>query len=256
MILDEIIATTRKTVEERKVNRPLSELDCQCAGQQPPRDFTVALGRPGLNLIAEIKRASPSKGPIAPNLDPATLSRVYQESGAAAISVLTEPVYFRGSLADLEAVREAVSLPILRKDFIIDVYQVWEARASGADAVLLITAALPTGDLIRLNQAIIDLAMTPLIEVHNRQELERVLELDPKVIGINNRDLHDFSVSIETTLELRGLIPKRKTVVSESGIHTREDVLRLEAVGVNAILVGEALVRSPDPAARIGELIG
>lgn len=256
MILDEIIATTRKTIEERKELCPLDELDCRCQGQQPPRDFAAALNLRGINLIAEIKRASPSKGTIAPDLDPAALSRVYQESGAAAISVLTEPGYFRGSLGDLEAVRQTVSLPVLRKDFIIDLYQVWEARASGADAVLLIAAALPMDDLMRLSQAITDLAMTPLIEVHNRLELERVLELDPEVIGINNRDLHDFSVSLDTTLELRGLIPEGKTIVSESGIHTKEDVRRLEGAGVNAILVGEALVRSPDPAAKIRELIG
>ncbi len=256
MILDEIIANTRKILETRKAERPLAELDCMCVNQSPPRDAVAALSRQGMNLIAEVKRASPSKGPLAPNLNVVSLAQTYEDSGAAAISVLTEPAYFKGSLNDLQAVQQTVSLPLLRKDFIIDPYQVWEARAYGADLVLLIAAALPMGEIARLYQAIIDLAMTPLIEVHNQQELEQVLELEPKVIGINNRNLTDFSVSLETTLQLRHLIPNDTRVVSESGIHTREDVKRLESANVNAILVGEALVTSPDQAVKIRELLG
>jgi len=256
MILDEIVATTRRQLEARKAKHTLAELDCMCVNQSPPRDALASLSRQGMNLIAEVKRASPSKGLLAPDLDAATLARIYEKSGASAISVLTEPEYFKGSLNDLQEVQLTVNVPLLRKDFIVDPYQVWEARAYGADLVLLIAAAIPMGELARLYQAIIDLAMTPLIEVHNRLELEQVLELEPKVIGINNRNLSDFSVSLATTLELRSLIPSDTIVISESGIHTREDVKRLEEAQVNAILVGEALVTSPDPAVTIGELLG
>ena len=256
MILDEIIATTRRLLEDRKVESPLSQLDCVCMSQQRPRDAIAALNKPGISLIAEIKRVSPSKGPLAPNLDAVSLAQIYEKSGASAISVLTETEYFKGSTNDLEAIREVVDLPILRKDFIIDPYQVWEARAIGADLVLLIAAALPMGELARLNQAIEYLAMTALIEVHNRRELEQVIDLNPKIIGINNRNLADFSVNLETTLELLPLIPNNKIVVSESGIHTRDDVKLLESSGVDAILVGEALVKSPNPAAKIKELLG
>ena len=255
MILDKILAATRKSVERQKAGRPLAELDCKAASQRPPRDFAASLKGQGIQLIAEIKRASPSKGPLAPNLDAPSLARTYEKAGASAISVLTEPEFFRGSLADLEAVRAAVDLPILRKDFIVDPYQLWEARAAGADAVLLIAAALPAGDLRRLIKATEQLAMTALVEVHDRKELEQALELDAPVIGINNRNLRDFSVSLETTLELRPLIPGGKVVVSESGIHSRADVQRLRDAGVNAILVGEALVTSPDPDGKIQELL-
>ncbi|MFO8101458.1 MAG: indole-3-glycerol phosphate synthase TrpC, partial [Dehalococcoidia bacterium] len=164
--------------------------------------------------------------------------------------------YFKGSTADLEAVRQAVEVPVLRKDFTFDSYQVWEARAIGADMVLLIAAALPAEAMAPLYQLVNELGMTPLIEVHNREELERVLELDPPAIGINNRNLADFSISLETTLELGSSIPKDKILVSESGIHTRQDVEILETAGVNAILVGEVLVKSSDPAAKIKELLG
>ncbi len=256
MILDEIVDTTWRLLEERKLQRPLADLDCAVMNQKPPIDFVAALSEPEIGLIAEIKRASPSKGPLAPDLDATSLSHIYEMSGASAISVLTETEYFKGSLADLEAVRRSVAIPVLRKDFIVDPYQVWEARASGADAVLLIAAALPTSDLIRLNKTVEWLAMTALVEVHNRKELERVLEINPKVIGVNNRNLADFSVNLETTMELCALIPSDKIMISESGIHTRDDVKMLEQSGVDAILVGEALVKSPDPSVKIRELIG
>lgn len=255
MFLDRIIASTRRLIEQRKIARPLADLDCRAAGAPPPRDFAAAMAGPNIRLIAEIKRASPSKGPLAPGLDAPALARIYEKAGAAALSVLTEPEFFGGSLDDLEAVRAAVKLPILRKDFIVDTYQLWEARASGADAVLLIAAALPMAELARLLKATEQLAMAALVEVHDRAELERVLELDAHMIGINNRDLHTFSVNLETTLELRPLVPKEKLVVSESGIHSRADVQRLREAGVNAILVGEALVTSANPAAQIQELL-
>ncbi|MFO8011199.1 MAG: indole-3-glycerol phosphate synthase TrpC [Dehalococcoidia bacterium] len=256
MIIDNIIATTQLLLEERKSQKPLSELDCICMSRKPPRDFMEALRGPDLNLIAEIKRASPSKGILAPGLDAASLAREYQSAGAAAVSVLTETEYFNGSLDDLRLVQENISIPVLRKDFIIDPYQVWEARASQSDAVLLIAAALPMSDLARLHQAVIDLAMTPLVEIHNLKELEQVLELRPQIIGINNRDLSNFSVNLETTLQLRPLIPDDVIVVSESGIRNREDVERLREAGINAILVGESLVTSENPSSKIRELMG
>ncbi len=256
MILDEIIDTTRKQLKARKAKRPLDKLKSMCLSQQSPRDAITALSKPGINLIAEIKRASPSRGSLAPDLDPVALARTYEKGGASAISVLTETEYFKGSTGDLEAVRQAVKVPILRKDFIVDPYQIWEARAIGADIVLLIAAALPIKEMARLYRLVNKLAMTALIEVHNREELEQILELDPKIIGINNRNLADFSVSLQTTLELRPFIPINKILVSESGIISREDVEKLETAGVNAILVGEVLVKSPDPAAKIKELLG
>jgi len=195
-------------------------------------------------------------GLIAANIDAAALARTYEEAGAAAVSVLTESEYFRGSLADLEAVRAAVALPVLRKDFIVDSYQVYEARAHGADAVLLIVAILLPGELCKLLQTAHSLGMAALVEVHDREELGQALAVNPKVIGINNRNLADFSLSLETTVELRPLVPPDKIIVSESGIHTRDDVRILEDIGVNAILVGESLVRSADPARKIRELLG
>ncbi|MCL0064433.1 indole-3-glycerol phosphate synthase TrpC [Dehalococcoidia bacterium] len=254
MILDEIVATTKKLLAERKSRVSLAELEQAARDQTAPRDFTAALGGSNIKLIAEVKRASPSKGLLAPNIDAAAFARAYEEAGAAAVSVLTESEYFRGSLADLESVRAAVSLPILRKDFILDPYQVYEARAHGADAVLLIVAILGAGKLRHLLETVHSLGMTALVEIHDREELEQALAVDPEIIGINNRNLANFSVSLETTLELRPLVPG--LVVSESGIHTRDDVVKLEDAGVDAILVGEALVSSPDPARKIRELLG
>jgi indole-3-glycerol phosphate synthase len=256
MILDEIVASTKKLIAERKSRTPIAEIKRAAAERSLPRDFAAALRGQNIKLIAEVKRASPSKGMLASNLDAASLARTYEKSDAAAISVLTESEYFRGSLADLEAVRAAVNLPTLRKDFIVDPYQIYEARACGADAVLLIVAILSPDELRNLLQTVHSLGMKALVEVHSRQELEPAMVLDPEVIGINNRNLADFSVKLETTLELHCLIPKGKVIVSESGIHTRNDVKKLESAGVNAILVGEALVSSADSAAKIRELLG
>jgi len=255
MILDEIVASTKRVIAKRKSRVSLAELEQAARDQTAPRDFIAALGGSNIKLIAEVKRASPSKGLLAPNMDAAALARTYERCGAAAVSVLTEPEYFRGSLADLESVRAAVCLPILRKDFILDPYQVYEARAHGADAVLLIVAIISPGELRSLLKTAHSLGMTALVEVHDREELEQALAVDPKIIGINNRHLADFSVSLETTVQLRPLVPEDKLVVSESGIHTRHDVKTLEDIGIDAVLVGEALVRSADPARKIGELL-
>jgi indole-3-glycerol phosphate synthase len=256
MILEQIVNSTRKSLAQHKSQTPLASLKMTIAYQAPPRDFAGALRGDGIRLIAEIKRASPSKGSLCPNLAASSVARVYSESGAAAISVLTESEYFRGSFADLEAVRMEVDLPLLCKDFIIDRYQIYMARAHGADAVLLISAILTQSELESLLKTAHSLDMAALVEVHNRDELMKALRVSPGIIGINNRNLEDFSVNLETTFKLRPLIPAGILVVSESGIHSRNEVLRLQQAGVNAILVGEALVTSPDPAAKIAELIG
>ena len=241
---------------ERKARTPLADLEKVAGRQAPPRDFAGALQGDGISLIAEIKRASPSKGVLCKNLAAVSMARIYEQSGAAAISVLTESEYFRGSFADLEAVRREVDLPLLCKDFIIDSYQIYKARAHGADAVLLIVAILNQHELKTLIETAHTLGMTALVEVHNKSELDKALKLSPRIIGINNRNLSDFSVDLKTTLSLKPLIPEGIVVVSESGIKSREDVLQLKQAGINAILVGEALVASPNPAAKIYELLG
>jgi indole-3-glycerol phosphate synthase len=256
VILEKIVDSTRKSVAERKARTPLADLEKVAGRQAPPRDFASALQGDGISLIAEIKRASPSKGVLCKNLNPSSLARIYEQGGAAAISVLTESEYFQGSFADLEAVRREVDLPLLCKDFVIDSYQIYEARAHGADAVLLIVAILTQHELKTLIETARSLGMAALVEVHNKSELDKALEVSPGIIGINNRNLTDFSVDLKTTLSLKPLIPENIAVVSESGIHTQADVLRLQQAGINAILVGEALVTSPDPAAKINELLG
>lgn len=256
MILEQIVNSTRKSVAKRKSRKSLADLEKTISSLPSPKDFTSASQGESIRLIAEIKRASPSKGLLCPNLDAASLARTYSQSGAAAISVLTESEYFLGSFADLEAVRHEVDLPLLCKDFIVDQYQIYEARSHGGDAVLLIAAILTQDELKSLSEMAHTLGMAALVEVHNRQELEKALQVSPKIIGINNRNLVDFSVDLETTFKLRSLIPTGVIVVSESGIRTRDDVLRLQEAGANAILVGEVLVTSPDPTAKIGELLG
>jgi indole-3-glycerol phosphate synthase len=256
MILEQIVNSTRKSVAKRKSQTPLSEIEKASSRQPPPRDFVGALQGDNTRLIAEIKRASPSKGLLRTNLDAASLARTYSRSGAAAISVLTESEYFLGSFADLETVRMQVDLPLLCKDFIVDRYQIYEARAYGADAILLIPAILTQLELKALLETAHSLGMAALVEVHNRDELMKALRVSPRIIGINNRNLEDFSVDLETTTKLRHLIPSGVVVVSESGIHSRDDVLTLQEAGINAILVGEALVTSADPAAKMAEFLG
>jgi indole-3-glycerol phosphate synthase len=256
MILDQIVDSTRRTLAEQKARTPLASIEEALRHQEPPRDLAGALQGQDISLIAEIKRASPSKGVLRQDLAAPSLARIYSEAGAAAVSVLTESDYFQGAFADLQAVRAEVNLPLLCKDFVVDRYQVFKARAHGADAVLLIVAILTQSELRTLFETARSLGMTAVVEVHSREELERALQLSPQTIGINNRNLSDFSVDLETTLGLLRVIPEGVTVVSESGIHTRADVVRLENAGADAILVGEALVTSHDPAAKIGELLG
>jgi indole-3-glycerol phosphate synthase len=215
----------------------------------------------GLAIVAEVKRASPSRGSLNAGLDPARLAVVYARAGADAVSVLTEESRFRGSLADLTAAREGLrraglATPLLRKDFTIDPYQLVEARVRGADAALLIAAILTDGEMDRLLREATDLGLTPLVEVHDEVELRRVLPLRPPMVGINNRNLADFSVDLDTTRRLRPLIPPGIVVVSESGIHTPEQMAELARWGVDAVLIGEALVTAPDPASRLAALRG
>ena len=256
MILEQIVNSTRKSVAERKARTSLADLEKVAGRQAPPRDFAGALHGDGIKLIAEIKRASPSKGVLCKNLAAASMARIYEQSGAAAISVLTESEYFQGSFADLEAVRKEIDLPLLCKDFVLDSYQIYQARAHGANAVLLIVAILTRHEFKTLIETAHSLGMAVLVEVHSKNELDKALEVSPRIIGINNRNLTDFSVDLKTTLSLKPLIPENIVVVSESGIHSRDDVLQLERTNVNAILVGEALVTSPNPAAKINELLG
>ncbi len=239
---------------------PLESLQAACAGMPPALDFCQALQnthqqrkRPA--LIAEIKRASPSRGLLAADFDPLRLALTYQQNGAAAISVLTDEHFFQGSLEFLKQVRAAFPhLPLLRKDFIFDAYQVYEARAAGADALLLIAAHLTPTKLCELFQLTRSLGMAALVEVHDSQELEKALVCKPRLVGVNNRNLHTFEVNLETSLSLAGAIPGGVSLVAESGIHTPQDVERLAAAGVTAILVGEALVTAADIAAKVRSL--
>lgn len=242
-ILEKIIAQKRRRVEEEKKKCPQKELEKMLQQSSPPLDFTAALAAPGLSLIAEFKRASPSRGLISSSSCPHTVARAYQQGGAAAISVLTEEDFFRGSSQDLQQVRQAVDLPILAKDFFLTPYQIYRAFLSGADAILLIAAVLEDGQLKDLYSLAGDLGLAVLLEVHHKDELERVCKvLTPKILGLNNRDLTTMTVDLMSTLSLVDLIPPGPLVVSESGIRRLEDVLLLEKKGLDAILVGEALM--------------
>lgn len=256
-ILDEIVAASRAALEVDKKARPLAAVEALARRQSASRDFLGALAAGGKpRLIAEAKKASPSKGLLVPDYDAPALARRYEAAGAACLSVLTEPRYFQGALDHLSAARAATALPCLRKDFLFDPYQVFEARAAGADAVLLIAAILPRHSLVALRDLAGYLGMVALVEVHEERELERALGAGARLIGINNRDLRTFHVSLETTARLRPLVPTDRLVVAESGIHTREDVRRLRDLGVDAMLVGEALVKSGDIDAKVHELLG
>lgn len=256
MILERILASKYSEVAERRRSIPIEALREQVLAQTPARDFLGALRqarRPA--LIAECKKASPSKGLLRLEYDPAQLARTYAENGAAALSVLTDGPFFQGALSDLSLAREAAGLPALRKDFVVDVYQVYEARAAGADAVLLIVAALRPNQLSELQQHVDELGMLALVEVHDEAELETALKLEPKLIGVNNRNLHDFSVDLQTTARLRQNMPANVALVAESGIHTADDVSRVRDMGGDAILVGEALVTASDVGAKVRELV-
>jgi indole-3-glycerol phosphate synthase len=252
--LDAIVQATREEVERRKRERPLAELEREAEGRPEGRPFLEALARPGTSLIAEHKRRSPSAGQIRAGASVTDIVRAYERGGAAALSILTEEQHFGGSLDDLREARAASELPILRKDFTVDPYQVVEARAEGADAVLLVVGSLDTSALAELHREARALDVDALVEVHDERELEAALELDADLIGINNRDLQDFSVDISKTFELLADVPAGKTVVSESGIVYREQIEELERVGVDAVLVGETLMRAADPEAACREL--
>jgi len=255
-ILDRIVADKREELARRQREQPLAALRELVRRMPPARSLAAALRARPPGLIAEVKRASPSRGVLRADLDAVALARTYVEAGAAAVSVLTEERYFQGSLADLKAVREAVDEPVLRKDFIFDMYQVFEARAYGADAVLLIAAILNPGLLASLIALARSLGLECLVEVHDEPELERALMAGAEIVGINNRDLRTFEVDLATTERLRPLVPPEVTVVAESGVHTRADVQRLAALGVHGILIGEALVLADDTGAKIRELMG
>ncbi len=256
-ILDKIVATKREEIVRAKTDLPESVLRERLADAPPPRDFFAAVSRPGrIRLIAEVKKASPSKGVIRADFQPVQIATVYREHGADCISVLTDEPYFQGSLEYLRQIRAAVDLPVLRKDFIIDPYQVVEARAAGADAVLLIAECLDDAMLRTLHDAIVELGMTPLVELFEPDNLPRVLEVGARLVGVNNRDLRSFETDLRHTLDLRDRIPADRVVVGESGIRTREDVLRLESAGVGAMLVGESLMARPDMGAAVDELLG
>jgi len=254
-MLNKIIAQKREEVEQRKKSMPLSSLKEYIAQRKAPLDFALALSGDRTKLIAEVKRASPSRGVLYPNFNPVELAKNYAQGGAVAISVLTEANYFEGSIEHLAAIREEIELPLLRKDFIFDPYQVYESCAYGADALLLIVASLSQEQLEELLSLSQSLGLGCLVEVHNEDEVERALLTQAKIIGINNRDLNTFTVDINTTRRLRPLIPYGRIVVSESGIRSRSDVEKLKGWGVNAVLVGEALLTAGNIQTKIKELI-
>ena len=258
MILDRIVADNRPELEARKRNLPLAELRRVALAQPPPLDFASALRGDRIQLIAEVKKASPSRGIIRPDFNPVEIARTYAANGASAISVLTESGYFQGSLNHLRDIGEALGgkgLPLLRKDFLWEPYQIYESRAYGADGLLLIVAILKAGKLKELLLLANKLGMGCLVEVHNEAELEIALKSQARIIGINNRDLSTFTVDLTTTEHLRPLIPQDRIVVSESGIKDRSDMAKLGQWGVDAVLIGESLMAAPDIATKMKELL-
>src|SRR3972149_5129240 len=256
-ILDKIVATKRAEIERAKAARPEKELRARLTEALPGRDFFAVLGAGGpIKLIAEVKKASPSVGLIRADFDPVAIAKIYEAHGATCISVLTDELHFQGHLDYLTAIRAAVDLPLLRKDFILDSYQLVEARAAGADAVLLIAECLDDCNLRKLFNETCELGMTPLVELYEPANLPRVLEAGATLIGVNNRNLHTFEVDLEHTIRLRKQVPDDCLLVGESGIQTHADVERLEAAGVDAILVGESLMREPDIGAAVDRLMG
>ena len=252
--LDDIVQATRDSIARRKRQRPIAELERELGAPTEGRPFQEALAHPGTSLIAEHKRRSPSAGVIRDGSSVTEIVQAYERGGAAAISVLTEEAHFGGSLEDLYEARRATQLPILRKDFSVDPYQLYEAKVAGADAVLLVVGSLRKHELERLYGDAQALDLDAIVEVHNEEELECALELDVDVIGINNRNLEDFTVDIQTTVDLLAAIPTGKTVVSESGIRSRQEIEELERVGVDAVLIGETLMRAMDCEAAVREL--
>ena len=256
-ILDKIVATKWREIEASRNECSELELRKLADTTPPPKDFFGALAQPGpIRLIAEVKKASPSAGIIRTDFDPEEIARTYQAHSASCISVLTDEPHFQGKLEDLRRIRAVVDLPLLRKDFILDPYQIFQARAAGADAVLLIAECLDDRNLRLLFRQTVDLGMTPLVEFYEPHHLPRVLDAGATLIGINNRNLRTFQVDLHHTLRMREQIPKDHLVVGESGIRDFSDAQRLEAAGVDAMLVGEHLMRQPDIGAAIDKLLG
>ncbi len=257
-ILDRIVADKRDELASARTTLSLAEVQARARAAPAVRLFSSALRGPGVALIAEVKKASPSRGLLRADFDPIQLARAYAEAGAAVISVLTDAQHFQGSLADLRSIHDALpdGPPLLRKDFVFDEYQIYEARSAGADALLLICAILEKQLLGELLTCAKSLGMDALVEVHDERELEAAVSTGAEVVGINNRDLRSFAVDLSTTERLAPLVPGSTTLVAESGIFTRGHIRRLEACGVNAVLIGEALVTASDPAAKIRKLFG
>ncbi|HET8554924.1 MAG TPA: indole-3-glycerol phosphate synthase TrpC [Rhodanobacteraceae bacterium] len=257
-ILQRILTRKSEEVAERSARVSLDELMARCADLPATRGFAAAVeariekDKPA--VIAEVKKASPSKGVIRPDFDPARIARSYEKAGAACLSVLTDTEFFQGSSDYLKLAREACKLPVLRKDFIVHVYQVYEARLIGADCILLIVAAMDDGPLLELTMLAAELDMDVLVEVHDGEELERALALPAPLIGINNRNLRTFDTSLDTSASLRDIVPYDRTLVTESGIRTPEDVERMRDAGIDAFLVGEAFMRAEDPGAELKRL--
>jgi indole-3-glycerol phosphate synthase len=256
-ILDKIVATKRDEIERARTVLPERELRARLADSPLVRDFFSPLAAgPPIKLIAEVKKASPSAGVIRADFDPVSIARTYEAHGASCISVLTDESYFQGRIGYLSQIRAAVGLPVLRKDFILDTYQVIEARVAGADAVLLIAECLDDCNLRKLFNEICELGMTPLVELYELENLQRVFDAGATLIGVNNRNLHTFSVDLEHTIRMRERVPDQCVLVGESGIKSHDDVQRLESAGVDAILVGESLMREPDIGAAVDRLLG
>ena len=256
-VLDKIVAHKLHEIEAAKQARDMHTLQAMARDRDPPRDFFEAVTQPGaVRLIAEVKKASPSKGVIRADFDPVAIAQAYARGGASAISVLTDAKFFQGSLDYLDSIRSAVALPLLRKDFILDKYQLWEARAFGADAVLLIAECLDNCQLRGLHDASLELGMTPLVELYEPENLERVLDAGALLVGVNNRDLRTFEVDLGHATRLRAQIPADRALVAESGIGSHDDVRKLHAHGVQAMLVGEHLMRQVDVEAGVRRLLG
>jgi indole-3-glycerol phosphate synthase len=254
-VLDRILEARRAEVEHRKKVLPLTALKYGVKAATPLRDFSAALSKPGLNVIAELKPASPSRGVIRDPFDPGELAKSLESAGAAALSVLTESEFFRGTLKNLRDARKASALPALRKDFIFDPWQVWEARANDADTFLLIAAALDDSQLAELLALGRELGMEPLVEVHTREELDRVLAAGARIIGVNNRDLKTLEVRVQTSFDLINHVPESCIAISESGLGSHDDLQKLRAAGFDAFLIGEQLMLAPDPGTELAQLL-
>lgn len=253
--LERILAARRRALAQAKQTAPAAKLEERAAAAPPARDFAAALRRDALNVVAELKKASPSRGLLRAGYNPAALAPALEQAGAAALSVLTEPEFFHGGLEDLQVARRVANLPVLRKDFLFDPYQLFEARAAGADAFLLIAAILSTVELRQLLQLGRQLGMAALVEVHTAEELDRALEAGADLLGVNNRNLKTFAVNQETSFALVERIPDDRLAVSESGLGSRAELDRLRAAGFDAFLIGEHLMQAADPAAALRALL-